>query len=499
MLVYNTESARKETFEPYGTPVKMYVCGLTPKNDPHLGHARLFVANDVIRRYLEYRGYAVRYIQNFTDVDDKIIAAGRREGISPSEAAKRYTAAYFRDMDALNVQHATQFTYVTDFIPQIIKMVAGLIEKGHAYVAGGDVFFRVASFPAYGRLSGRDERAMQAGASQRVEVDEDKQDPRDFALWKAAKPGEPAWDSPWGPGRPGWHIECSTMILETLGEQIDIHGGGHDLIFPHHENEIAQSEAYTGVSPFVKYWLHTGFFTIKEAEDEDDESAKMAHSGTFVTVHSVLARHRAPALRLYLLSQHYRSTMSYSEEGLIGAETRWQRYADARAAALRVLPWLDAGEGVMTPEAATRSAELGQTLQWARENFVTAMDDDFNTPRALSVLDELSHRLNDYIAVASRGEASPAAATVLRQALETLEELAGVLGIQLTVLPMPGGQTLDEATTMEIERLVAERAALRKARQWAEADRIRQELDTRYGVTVKDHAQGTTWELKQQG
>jgi cysteinyl-tRNA synthetase len=497
MLVYNTESARKETFEPWGTPVKMYVCGLTPKNEPHLGHARLFVAMDTIRRYLEYRGYEVRYIQNFTDVDDKIIAAGKREGIPPAEAAKRYIAAYFRDMDALNVKHATQFTYVTDFIPQIIRMVAGLIEKGYAYVSDGDVFFRVASFPAYGRLSGRDARAMLAGASQRVEVDEDKQDPRDFALWKAAKPGEPQWDSPWGPGRPGWHIECSTMILETLGPQIDIHGGGHDLIFPHHENEIAQSEAYTGISPFVKYWLHTGFFTIKEPEDEDDESAKMAHSGTFVTIRSVLERHRAPALRLYLLTQHYRSTMSYSEEGLASAETRWQRYVDARAAALRVLPWLEKGKSQTTPMAETRRTELEHTLRWARENFVASMDDDFNTPRALSILDELSHRINDYVTTISRGEASATAAPVLRHALATMEELTGVLGIQITPLPMPGEPVLAPQIVAEIERLIAERAAFRKARQWAEADRIRAELETVYGVTVKDHAQGTIWELKQ--
>src|SRR5215469_1351187 len=256
MQIFNTESGRKETFATAKMPVKFYVCGLTPKNEPHLGHARLFVVNDMVRSYLEYRGYTVTYVQNFTDIDDKIIAAGIREGISPSQAARHYTESYFRDMDRIGVRRADIFTYVTEFISQIIDFVAGLIEKGHAYALDGDVYFSVPSFPDYGRLSGRDEEAMKVGA--RIEPNERKHDPRDFALWKSAKPGEPWWESPWGPGRPGWHIECSTMAMHALGDQIDIHGGGNDLIFPHHENEIAQSESFSGAKPFARYWVHTG-------------------------------------------------------------------------------------------------------------------------------------------------------------------------------------------------------------------------------------------------
>src|SRR5215813_12778401 len=319
MQLYSTESNRKAPFTPIELPVKIYVCGLTPKNEPHLGHARLFVVNDMIRRYLEYRGYPVKYVQNFTDIDDKTIAAGQREGISAFDAARRYMDAYFRDMDRLNVRRADVFTYVTHYIPQIIEMVQGLIERSHAYVLDGDVYFSVPSFPDYGRLSGRDEEAMQAGA--RIEPDERKHDPRDFALWKSAKPGEPWWESPWGPGRPGWHIECSTMAMHALGEQIDIHGGGSDLIFPHHENEIAQSESYSGAKPFARYWVHTGMLSLPAAGGGQE---KMAHSGRFVTIASVLAGGIPPAvLRTYLLGTHYHANLTYSEEQLRATAERW--------------------------------------------------------------------------------------------------------------------------------------------------------------------------------
>src|SRR5215469_16848001 len=316
MQIYNTETGRKETFEPQALPVKMYVCGMTPKNEPHVGHARLFVVNDTVRRYLEYRGYPVTYVQNFTDVDDKIIAAGLREGIPAAEAAQRYTTAYFRDMKRLNVRDADEFTYVTKFVPRIIEFVQGLIDRGHAYVMDGDVYFYVPSYPDYGRLSGRNEEAMLAGA--RIEPDERKRDPRDFALWKSAKPGEPWWESPWGKGRPGWHIECSTMAMDTLGEQIDLHGGGTDLIFPHHENEITQSESLTGKRPFVRHWVHTGMLTLAGGE-------KMAHSGRFVTVNSVLESGvPGPALRTYLLGQHYRAPLAYSEKQIQASVVRWR-------------------------------------------------------------------------------------------------------------------------------------------------------------------------------
>ncbi|HEX6123378.1 MAG TPA: cysteine--tRNA ligase, partial [Ktedonobacterales bacterium] len=346
MQLYNTETKRKAPFEPSGPTVKMYVCGLTPKNEPHLGHARLFVVNDIVRRYLEYRGYPVKYVQNFTDIDDKIIAAGQRENIPPAVAARRYTESYFRDMDRLNVRRADDFTYVTEYIPQIIELVKGLIEKGHAYAVDGDVFFSVPSFPKYGQLSGRDEEAMRAGA--RIEPDERKHDPRDFALWKSAKPGEPWWESPWGKGRPGWHIECSTMAMQALGDQVDIHGGGADLIFPHHENEIAQSESYTGVAPFARYWLHTGMVSMG--------TEKMAHSGEFVTIRSVLADGTVPppALRTYLLGQHYRANLAFSEEQLRATVTRWQRWAQTRETLLRLIAWAEQhpAEGEAAPSEA---------------------------------------------------------------------------------------------------------------------------------------------------
>jgi cysteinyl-tRNA synthetase len=527
MQLYNTESGRKETFEPMGDVVKMYVCGLTPKNEPHLGHARVFAVNDTLRRYLAYRGYKVRYIQNFTDIDDKIIAAGQRDGISPFDAAKRYTESYFRDMGRIGVQPADEFTYVTQYIPQIIEMVAGLIEKGHAYAVDGDVFFSVPSFPSYGRLSGRDEKAMRAGA--RIEEDERKRDPRDFALWKAAKPGEPWWESPWGKGRPGWHIECSTMAMSALGEQIDIHGGGSDLIFPHHENEIAQSESYSGIAPFSRYWVHTGMLSLPapdngaapqeeleaEAEAETEareaeaaakmsssagelapEVTKMAHSGAFVTIASTLASGDIPpmALRTYLLGQQYRANLVYSEEQLRATAVRWRRWAETRANTERVILWAD-GQEVAADTTDGEAEALSAHAKAAREEFIAAMDDDLNTSRALSVIDELAHRINDY-AVGLRAHAlSGNSAPALRSALDTLVELTGALGISLDEEPRMDG--LSEADREEIETLVKKRSDARKARDWATADSVRKELEERFNVVVKDTPQGAVWSVKE--
>ncbi|HEX9056711.1 MAG TPA: cysteine--tRNA ligase [Ktedonobacterales bacterium] len=501
MRIFNTESGRDETFEPASLPVKMYVCGLTPKNEPHLGHARVFVVNDVVRRYLEFRGYPVHHVQNFTDVDDKIIAAGLREGIPPSEAAKRFTRSYFRDMDALNIRRADTFTYVTEFIPRIIELIQGLIDKGHAYELDGDVYFYVPSFPTYGRLSHRDEEAMMEGA--RIEPNPRKRDPRDFALWKAAKPGEPSWESPWGKGRPGWHIECSTMVLDTLGEQIDIHGGGSDLIFPHHENEIAQSESYTGKVPFVRYWVHTGMMNLP-APDADDSGAqdaaapvKIAHSGTFITIRTILDSGKvpAPALRLYLLGQHYRASLTYSEEQLLATVARWRTWAEARARLLRVIAQAGERSGIAAaPD--VRATGLAEALPAAREEFITAMDDDLNTSRALAAIDGLVRRINGYANEIERSGDSAAHVETLRAALATLEELTGVLGIVLDA-PDTGATALDDATKSAIEALIAQRTAARSSRDWSEADRIRRELDERFGVVLKDSAQGTTWSLKE--
>ncbi len=475
MQITNTLSGRKETFAPQSLPVRMYVCGLTPKNDPHLGHARLFVANDVIRRYLEYRGLPVCYVQNFTDIDDKIIQAGLRENIPPAEAARRYMTGYFHDMDALAVRRADVFTYVTEYIPQIIDFVRKLIELGHAYVLEDDsedhdVYFAAATFSDYGKLSKRNDEAMMAGA--RIEPDERKRDPRDFALWKSAKPGEPWWPSPWGKGRPGWHIECSTMAMATLGEQIDIHGGGADLIFPHHENEIAQSEALTGKPPFARFWVHTGLLQL------GDE--KMAHSGQFVTIRSVLATTPAPALRLYLLAQSYRTQFVYLQEQVAATVTRWRRWADARAAA-----------AVLAGDAAPATG----VFDALRDDFIDGMDDDFNTSRATATIDELVRRLNDLTARARGNTVRADLVGELAADVAMLDELAGVLGVSLD-LALDVRATHDDATRAEIDTLVAARSAARAAKTWAEADRLRQELDERFGVVVKDGPQGSTWAAK---
>ena len=502
MRISNTLTGEKEEFVPASLPVRMYVCGLTPKNEPHLGHARLFVASDVMRRYLEYRGYPVNYVQNFTDIDDRIIQAGMREGIPASEAAKRYTADYFRDMKALAVRPADAYTYVTEFIPQIIAFVQKLIEQGHAYVLEGqgdrDVYFSTDSFPGYGKLSRRNREAMEAGG--RLEPDERKRNPRDFALWKAAKPGEPWWDSPWGRGRPGWHIECSTMAMETLGEQIDIHGGGADLIFPHHENEIAQSESLTGKA-FARYWVHTGLLHVGEE--------KMAHSGIFVTVKSALEVTPAPALRLYLLSQSYRTPFTYLPEQVGAAVKRWRRWVEARQAAANFVGDTPAPE--REPEEFTHY----------REEFITAMDDDFNTSAGMAVVDTLVRRLNEIT-----GKAVPSAEGSLiplrnalrattassaerqgvpglereqrelaRAGLAVLDELTGILGIALDPA-LDRHRTIDGATRAEIEALVDARTKARQARNWQEADSIRQELVERFGVIVKDEPTGSTWEVK---
>ena len=443
----------------------------------------------MVRRYLEYRGYPVKYVQNFTDIDDKIIAAGQREGIEPSVAARRYTESYFRDMDRLGVRRADVFTYVTDYIPQIIEMVQGLIERGHAYVLDGDVYFSVPSFSGYGKLSGRDEEAMLAGA--RIEPDERKHDPRDFALWKAAKPGEPWWESPWGRGRPGWHIECSTMATSIFGPQIDIHGGGSDLIFPHHENEIAQSESYTGVAPFARYWLHNGMLSLS--------NDKMAHSGAFVTIGSVLDGDKipAPALRTYLLGQHYRANLVFSPEQLNATLVRWRRWADARATVERLLTWAEERQSAATQDDSGSGAAkaLIDRLAEIKTSFLAEMDDDFNTSGALREIDELTHDINDY--AHSLGETlSDEAVTALRAGLETLDELTGVLGIALVDSEAKVAGPDAEAIA-QIEDYLRQRTEARTARNWGEADRIRTLLDEQYNVVVKDTPQGPTWTVRE--
>ncbi len=459
LRVTNTLTRQKEPFvtlEP--GRVRMYVCGPTVYADAHIGHAMSAIVFDTIRRYLEFRGYEVTFAMNFTDVDDKIIQRAATLGIPPNELAEQLIDAWLDETAALNIKPATIYPRATQEIPTIIEMVRGLIEKGHAYVVDGDVYYRVLSFPEYGKLSHRTLDEMLAGA--RVEVDPRKEHPMDFALWKAAKPGEPAWESPWGLGRPGWHIECSAMIYRHLGEQIDIHGGGADLIFPHHENEIAQSEAFTGKKPFVRYWLHNGLLQLG--------GEKMSKSlGNLITIRELLQRGGAGPFRLLVLSSHYRSPLTFTEEAFDAAARGYERLRQALRGAPDLMP-----ERPLHPTA-TLADET-------REAFLDAMDDDFNTPSALARLFELARAIN-------RARASGESDESVRYAQATLRELIAVLGLRF-----------DEATSQQpgaepfIELLLEVRTRLRAERRWELADLIRERLGE-LGVIVEDTPSGTTW------
>lgn len=454
LRISNTLSGVKEDFEPYDPKqVRVYVCGITPYAESHIGHGMSYVVFDVIRRYLEYRGYGVKVVQNFTDVDDKIIDRADTLGISVEELAGRYIDRFFEDMDLLHVRRADEYPRATQEVPSIVQMISGLIDKGFAYPENGDVYFRVRSQPDYGKLSHRTLDGMVAGA--RVAVSEAKEHPLDFALWKSAKPGEPSWDSAWGPGRPGWHIECSAMSLNYLGETLDIHGGGQDLVFPHHENEIAQSEAFTGVTPFAKYWMHNGLLRMGEE--------KMSKStGNLVTIREVVTSHGSDAFRVFVLMSHYRSPLSWSEEGLASAGRATQRLVRAVSG---------------SENGSVAEGESGLEAQPFREQFEAAMDDDFNTSQAIAVLFDLAREINK-----ASGRVSEAQATLL--------ELAGLLGLTLT-----GNESDSNEAGPFIELLIETRAALRKERQFALADQVRDRL-IEMGVALEDTANGTEWEYR---
>ncbi|MBX6772529.1 MAG: cysteine--tRNA ligase [Chloroflexi bacterium] len=459
MRIFNTLTGQKEEFVPYGDPVKMYVCGITPYSEAHVGHAMSAIVFDTIRRYLEFRGYRVRYIQNFTDIDDKIIDRARRLGVPALDLAERYIGEFYVDMAALNVKPATAYVRATSEIDEIIRLIETLIQKEMAYVIDGDVYFRVTRDPDYGKLSHRSLDELEAGA--RVEVDPRKETPMDFALWKSAKPGEPSWPSPWGPGRPGWHIECSAIVLDQLGPQIDIHGGGADLIFPHHENEIAQSEAATGRVPFVKYWIHNGLLQLG--------GEKMSKSlGNLVTIREALSQFSADGLRAFVLTSHYRRPLTYTDEGVAAAE---RGVARLRA----VVTPRPSGPGANEP------AFLAEAREQATQRFIAAMDDDFNTPAALSELYDLAREINR-----AREDGVPLEG--IASAQQTILTLAGVLGLTLAE-PRPSV----EARPF-IDLLVSVRQELRAAKQYALADRIRDDLE-RLGVVVEDRPGGTTWRM----
>lgn len=456
LKVYNDLSNQKEEFVPLqANRVNMYVCGMTVYDLCHLGHARVMVVFDVVYRYLKHRGYDVTYIRNITDIDDKIINRANENGEHFSELTERFIQAMHEDSDALGILPPDGEPKATDHIAEIIEMIETLISKEHAYVAAnGDVYYSVASFEDYGKLSGKSTEDLRAGA--RVDPGDDKRDPLDFALWKAAKEGEPAWDSPWGSGRPGWHIECSAMSTRQLGDTFDIHGGGADLTFPHHENEIAQSEGATG-HPFVKYWMHNGFVRI------NDE--KMSKSlGNFFTVREILNNYRAEEVRYFILTSQYRSPLNYDDEHLDNARAALTRFYTA----LRDLPEADA-----------------QDSGNYQQRFEEAMDDDFNTPIALSVLFDLVREINT-LRKTDTDKAAAAAAL--------LKKLAGILGfLQGDPEEYLRGQASDDGLgDDEINSLVQQRVEAKQNKDWATADRIRDDLKEQ-GIIVEDGADGSTW------
>ncbi|GAB4331593.1 MAG: cysteine--tRNA ligase [Dehalococcoidia bacterium] len=455
MRIHDTLSDEKVELEPLdGERVRLYVCGVTPYSQSHVGHALKSVVFDVLRRYLEWRGFAVHHVENFTDIDDKLIERAAALGITVSELAEQNIDDYLRNLERMNVLPATSYPRVSEKLPEIIRFIEGLIERDFAYVSEGDVYYRVRKKPDYGKLSHRNIDDLKSGA--RIDPSERKDDPLDFALWKAAKPGEPSWPSPWGPGRPGWHIECSAMALAELGEQLDIHGGGADLIFPHHENEIAQSEAYTGKSPFARIWMHNALLRFG--------AEKMSKSlGNVVTIGEALDKHGPDAFRMFVLSSHYRSPVTYSDEALESARAGAERL---RAAAF-----------AQNPAGQTEAAIDGVA---ARERFIQVMDDDLNTPQAVAVLFDLAREIN-------RGRD---AGCDIRPAQATLRELAGVLGFTLAAPPAHGR----EAAPF-IDLLVRVRSELRAKKEWALADSIRDGL-AGLGVELKDGPTGTEWSAR---
>lgn len=461
MQLYNTLTRKKEEFVPINPgKVAMYVCGPTVYNYFHIGNARPFMMFDILRRYLEYRGLEVTYVQNFTDVDDKIINRANEEGIDSLAISEKYIEEYFKDADALGIKRATVHPKVRDTIPEIIAFIEVLVKKGYAYESSGDIYFETSKFKTYGKLSKQSIEDLESGA--RVEVNELKRNPVDFALWKAAKPGEPYWESPWGKGRPGWHIECSVMCTKFLGETIDIHAGGADLVFPHHENEIAQSEAYSG-KQYVHYWLHNGYINI--------DNEKMSKSkGNFFTVRDILNDYEAEVLRFFMVQAHYRSPVNFSRE-----------LVEAAASGLERLYNLKENLGyrqstALNLELSSEEKAILADLDHYKKKFVDAMDDDLNTADAVAAIFELARAVN----IQLQEERS---AEYLKEAEARLMELCGVLGVL-------GREKA--ALDSEIDELIQVRQKARAEKNWAESDRIRDLLKNQ-GITLEDTPQGVKW------
>lgn len=472
LRVYNTLSGQKEDFKPFSDEaVTMYVCGPTVYDSSHIGHAMSAVVFDVIRRYLEYKGYKVLHAMNFTDVDDKIINRANNEGVDWHDLTEKYVQEYLDGMKALNVLPATYYPRATSEMSNILAAIQTLIDKGAAYPAEGDVYYRVNAAEDYGALKHQSMDELRAG--ERIEIDQRKENPLDFALWKAAKPGEPSWDSPWGPGRPGWHIECSAMALAHLGEQLDIHGGGSDLIFPHHSNEIAQSESLTGRRPFVKYWMHNGLLNFS--------GEKMSKSlKNYLSIGEILKRHDPDTLRMFVLGSVYRKDLSYTEDSFEAAGRGLQR--------LKALFEPGQNRGDTTNNTAGNPAadqSLQEETEATRATFTEAMDDDFNTAQAVARLYDLARAIN-------KGRDSGASPATLHSARETLADLGGVLGLRLKEVTQASGPTEADAF---INMLIQIRRELRNVKQFALADKIRNDLKD-LGVVLEDKPDGTSWKFE---
>ena len=489
LQVYNSLTRTKEVFEPLEPgKVRFYVCGVTVYDHCHIGHARSSIVFDVIYRYLLRKGFEVTYVRNFTDIDDKIIRRANEEQVDFRTIADRYIQTFYEDMDALGVLRPTLEPLATENIPEMIEIIHRLMDKGIAYVSGGDVYFAVEGFPDYGKLSGRALEDMMAGA--RVEVDVHKRNPMDFVLWKGSKPGEPAWDSPWGPGRPGWHIECSAMGKRFLGETFDIHGGGKDLILPHHENEIAQSEAAFGV-PFVKYWIHNGFVNIN--------NEKMSKSlGNFFTIRDVLKRVHPEALRLFVLSKHYRSPVDFSDETLAEAERGLEKLYGTLAAVKERTAEVTGG----TPDQALKAQdpELWEAVQRLPSEFEDAMDNDFNTAQVTGYLFGLQRHLQRFLDRFGQKTLKGAASALAQRAASQLVEHSRVLGLlerePIRFMEEQRKLKLVETgmTEEEVEALIRQRDQARQSRDFGEADRIRGELEARR-IQLEDTPTGTRWKV----
>ncbi len=491
LRVYNTLTGEKETFIPL-VPGKagMYVCGVTVYDYCHIGHARANVVFDIIYRYLKYSGYDVTYVRNYTDIDDKIINRANREGVDYRNITERFIEAFDNDMTRMGLLKPTLEPKATDHIANIIAIVQTLINKGHAYEADGDVYFAVESFPSYLKLSKRNLEDMLAGA--RIDVTEKKRHPMDFALWKGSKPGEPSWDSPWGAGRPGWHIECSAMSMEYLGITFDFHGGGKDLIFPHHENEIAQSEAASGCQ-FVRYWLHNGFVNIN--------SEKMSKSlGNFFTIREVLEKYDPETLRFFILSAHYRSPIDFSDQNLDEAQSGLERLYSCLAAIDKILVDTPTPAELPTRESLTvAGTELREKLEQLHKRFIEAMDDDFNTAQALGLLFETVRATNRFMSETS--EFTPVALSMIAHVRQQFTEAGNVLGL----FSSKPGEWLGNIKSAkansiaisaeEIEALIQERSEARINRDFKRSDEIRDFLLEK-NVQLLDSPQGTTWNIK---